>query len=111
MRKFVLTGVPSFCVLVAAVVLLTTGIPFRPTSGADHRDSPGAEANKPADITDVYAFRSPANSADLVVAVGVNGLTAPADNLSANFSNAVTYTLHVDLNSDLVDDATVNINF
>ncbi|TMB71159.1 MAG: DUF4331 domain-containing protein [Chloroflexi bacterium] len=111
MRKFVLSGFASLCVLVAAVVLLATGGPGRPSSGADHRDAPGAEANKPADITDVYAFRSPANSANLVLGLGVNGLTAPADNLSANFSNAVTYMIHVDLNSDLVDDATVNINF
>lgn len=89
----------------ALVVAITLGV----ASGADHRDSPGAEADKAADITDVYAFRKADN---LVIGVGVNGLTAPADNLSANFSNDVTYTVHVDADGDLAtDEATVNVDF
>ena len=83
----------------------------RGADGADHRDSPGVESDSPADITDVFAFRSPANNDNLVVAIGVNGLTAPADNATALFSNDVTYTLHVDTDGDLADDATVNIDF
>ena len=94
-----------------ALGLAATALVLGPARGADHRDSPGAEADNAADITDVYAFRSPAAPDNLVVAFGVNGLTAPADNLSANFSNDVTYTIHVDTNADLADDATVNINF
>ena len=82
-----------------------------PASGADHRDSPAAEANAALDITDVYAFRSPANNDNLVVAFGVNGLTAPADNDSARFNAEATYTLHVDTDGDLADDATVNVDF
>jgi hypothetical protein len=82
-----------------------------PASGADHRDSPAAEANAALDITDVYAFRSPANNDNLVVGFGVNGLTAPADNANARFNADATYTLHVDNNGDLADDATVNVDF
>src|SRR3989442_11896987 len=59
-------------VLMAGLAVTLIGVALvalRPASGADHRDSPGAAANAPADITDVYAFRSPAIPADLVVAV------------------------------------------
>jgi hypothetical protein len=93
------------CVLVVAVAL-------GPARGADHRDGPASTADKPTDITDVYAFISPSNASNLVVAVGVNGLTAPADNLSANFDNTSQIEIHVNGDADLaVDEATVNVSF
>ena len=87
--------------LVAAFVLTT--------NAADHRDSPSVENDPGADITDVYAFRSPTNSDDLVVALDVNGLTPPAER--RNFADDVTYALHVDGNADLAADANVEIAF
>ena len=93
------------CVLVVAVAL-------GPARGADHRDGPASTADKPADITDVYAFISPSNASNVVVAVGVNGLTAPADNLSANFDNSSQIEIHVNGDANLaVDEATVNVSF
>jgi len=97
-----------------ALALVTALLVLNPVRGADHRDSPGAEADKAADITDVYAFISPANSANVVVAVGVNGLTAPADNLSANFDNATQILIHVNGDGDAglaVDEATATVTF
>ena len=82
-----------------------------PASGADHRDGPAAEANAPLDITDVYAFRSPTNNDNLVVGFGVNGLTTPDKNSSANFNADASYIIHVDNNGDLADDATVTFDF
>ncbi|MBI4570663.1 MAG: DUF4331 family protein [Chloroflexi bacterium] len=87
--------------LVAALVLTT--------NAADHRDSPSVEDDPAADITDVYAFRSPANDDNLVVALDVNGLTPPAE--LRNFAEDVTYALHVDGTGDLVADANVEITF
>ena len=95
------------CVLVVAVAL-------GPARGADHRDGPASTADKPADITDVYAFISPANASNLVVAVGVNGLTAPADNLSANFDNTSQILIHVNGDGDAglaTDEATATVTF
>lgn len=93
---------------IAAVIAIMSANGAR---GADHRDSPGVENDAQADITDVYAFRSPENNDNLVIALGVNGLTTPADNAGATFGDDVTYTIHVDGNADLQDDATVNIDF
>ena len=99
----------SLAIALIAVALATVG----PTRGADHRDSPGVEGDPAADLADVYAFRSPENSDNLVVAMTVNGLTAPPENATRNFATDVTYNIHVD-NSDPLDqvaDATVSVTF
>ncbi|HUF54128.1 MAG TPA: DUF4331 family protein [Dehalococcoidia bacterium] len=104
----------SSALLIAGVLFAVAAAALwalNPASGADHRDSPAAEANAALDITDVYAFRSPANNDNLVVGFGVNGLTAPTSNDSARFNASATYTLHVDVDGDLADDATVNVDF
>jgi hypothetical protein len=46
-----------------------------------------------------------------VVGFGVNGLTTPDKNAVTKFNADATYTLHVDTNGDLADDATVNVDF
>lgn len=79
-------------------------------SGADHGDSPLNMANPAADINDVYAFRSPENNNNLVVAISLNPRIAPSDNLTRGvFDPQVAYQIHVDRNGDLADEATVNI--
>ena len=80
------------------------------TFAADHVDAPGIAADTAADITDVYAFRSPENNDNLVVALNVNGLWVPGS-LARNFSSDVLYQIHVDNTGDLVADATVGITF
>lgn len=79
--------------------------------GADHKDSPSVEGDAGADITDVYAFRSPTNAGNLVVALNVNPLTAPSANATTNFASGVDYRIHVDNNGDLTADATVVVKF
>src|SRR5688572_10544004 len=97
---------------IAALALVASGslASLATVNGADHRDSPLNVANPTADINDVYAFRSPENSNNLVVAVSVNPLIVPSDNdTRGRFDEAVQYQIHVDGNGDLMDDATVNI--
>ncbi len=79
--------------------------------GADHKDSPSVEGDAGADITDVYAFRSPTNANNLVVALNVNPLTPPSANAATNFASGVDYRIHVDNNGDLTADATVVVKF
>lgn len=96
--------------LFALIIPMAVAAAFALTANAaDHRDSPSVENDPAADITDVYAFRSPANSDNLVVALDVNGLTPPAD--PQNFATDVTYSVHVDGDGDLVADATVDVTF
>jgi len=105
-------GWAQFLFLAFGVALIAGAvIVAMPARGADHRDSPGVEGDPGADIADVYAFRSPTNADNLVIALDVNGLTAPAQNTSRNFATDVTYSVHVDNNGDLTADATAKINF
>ncbi len=78
---------------------------------ADHRDSPVVEADPAADITDIYAFRSAENADNLVVYLGVNGVTSPAEQAERNFATDVAYNIHVDNTGDLVADATAAMTF
>ncbi len=99
-RLLLVFGLAS--VVIGAAVGMTT-------YAADHRDSPSVENDPGADITDVYAFRSPANNDNLVVALDVNGLTTPAE--LRNFATDVEYDINVDTNADLAADATVKVTF
>lgn len=82
-----------------------------PASGADHKDAPSISNDRPADITDIYAFRSPANNDNLVVVMPVNPLTAPAENAASTFPTDVTFQLKVDNTGDVTPDATAEIKF
>ncbi len=96
--------------LLCAVVATLAGVIMAITANAaDHRDSPSVENDPSADIADVYAFRSPANNDNLVVALDVNGVTAPAD--LRNFGQDASYLIHVDTNGDLNADANVKVTF
>ncbi|MBI3743209.1 MAG: DUF4331 domain-containing protein [Chloroflexi bacterium] len=95
-------------VLVAAMVASAVGVPA--AFAADHFDSPSVDEDPAADITDVYAFRSSENPANLVVALDVNPFVLPGA-VARNFSPDVNYSINVDTNGDLKPDATVNITF
>jgi len=96
---------------VAGIAMLTSVTFAGLASAADHRDSPLNVSNSTADINDVYAFRSPQNPNNLVVAISANPLIVPSDNASRGvFGDDVTFQIHVDVNGDLMDDATVDIS-
>jgi hypothetical protein len=59
---------------------------------ADHKDSPATAGDPAADITDIYAFRSPANNNNLVAILNVNPLSVPGS-LAYNFSPSVLYQI------------------
>ena len=104
------TGSALLIILAIALIAVTLTTVDR-TRRADHRDSPSVEGDPAADLADVYAFRSPENSDNLVVIMTVNGLTAPPENTTRNFATGVTYNIHVDNTGDLVADATASITF
>jgi len=100
-------------ILAAMGITVAAGAMFllQPAQAADHRDGPGIQGSPAADINDVYAFRSATNPDNLVVALTVNPLTAPAQNTSVRFASDVSYNIHVDNTGDLVADATASITF
>ncbi len=77
---------------------------------ADHFDSPIARFDVRTDITDVYAFRSPADADNLVVSMNVTSFSHGAAPLPL-FSNDARYNIHVDNTGDYIADATVTFTF
>ncbi len=106
--------------LLAALLATQLGGPAQATA-ADHRDAPGLAppgGDNRADITDIYAFESPANRNRTVLVLNVNGLSEPGQ--AAYFGESVPavqrdmrvdYYLYVDRNGDAVQDVTYRFAF
>lgn len=88
-------------------VILTGGIIF----AADHIDAPavtGANSTSTgADITDIYAFQSPADNSKIVFVMNVQGLMSPAATSAASFPSNVMYEFNIDNNGDNVEDLVI----
>jgi len=94
----------------AGLALIASGGFAAVAQGADHRDGPLSQANPTGDLTDLYAFRSPADNNNLVVAINVNPLIVPTDYVSrGSFDPTVQYQLHVNKSTGYADDVTVNM--
>ncbi len=87
----------------AAVTLAAIGVTGW-LRAADHRDSAALTADRAADIADVYAFRSPVNSSNLVLAMTVSGLIPPAEIGSTYLDTDVLYQWKIDNTGDAVED-------
>jgi hypothetical protein len=71
-----------------AIPVIGAGIAvMTPGRAADHIDSPGATADKAADITDVYTFVSPTTPTHLVLIMDVT----PTASAASKFSDKVDY--------------------
>jgi len=78
---------------------------------ADHIDAPavtGPGSTSPAnDITDIYAFQSPADNSKMVFVLNTQGLLSPAASASAAFSKNVMYEINIDNTGDNVEDLVI----
>src|SRR5262245_20866616 len=134
-RKLVNTRTLAVGVLVAAIGAIALVVSLagqaRPTSAgaADHLDAPGLTPPPGGDgigtdLTDIYAFRSPANAGKTVLVMNVNGLMASdlanppgADRPfgtqvpQVKGNPNVSYNFRVDSNGDAVADLTIQVRF
>lgn len=91
----------------AAGTILVAG----PALGADHREAPLIQEDLTADIADVYAFVSPQDPGNLVLAMTVNGFSVPEEAVTYNFSPNVQYSFHIDSTGDAVADERIDVAF
>jgi Domain of unknown function (DUF4331) len=92
--------------MIAAAGIATIGL-VRWGSAADHRDSAALTADPAADIADVYVFRSPANTNNVVLAMDVSGLIPPSEAHTTTFDRNVLYQFKIDNNGDAVEDLVI----
>lgn len=89
----------------ALVVLVAAGI-----FAADHIDAPAVQGTN-SDITDLYAFRSPANNSNLVFAVNTQGLLSPSATQNATFDPNTMIEINIDSDGDLIEDQVIQVVF
>ena len=75
---------------------------------ADHIDAP-AVSNTSSDITDFYAFESPADNDNMVFAVAMQGLLSPGATSSAVFDEDVLTEINIDNNGDNIEDLLIQL--
>jgi hypothetical protein len=100
MKKKILLGLALSAVLVGGIVV-----------AADHIDAPSvtgpSSTSLASDITDVYAFQSPADNTKMVLVMNVKGLMSPATTATAAFGNNVLYEMNIDNTGDNVEDLVI----
>ena len=88
-------------------VALVGGIIF----AADHIDAPAVTGAGPSslsnDITDIYAFQSPADNSKMVFVMNTQGLLSPATSASATFPSNVMFEFNIDNTGDNVEDLVI----
>ncbi len=79
---------------------------------ADHNDAP-AVTGKTSDITDVYAFQSLTNPANMVFVVNTQGLIAPSATGAAAFDPEVMIEINIDNSTpkDNIEDLVIQATF
>jgi hypothetical protein len=93
----------------AALLAILVGVPAGILQGADHRDSPFADEDPPADIADVYAFINPLDTTRLVLAMTVNGFAVPAVRSTYSLSPEVLYQFKIDNTGDAREDLVIQV--
>ena len=105
--------------IVLAMLFLRGGEPAA-ARAADHLDAPGLTppgGSVQTDITDLYAFQSPANPANSVLVLNVNTGTAGTNATFARGipgvggTRGVHYDLNIDNNGDAVTDVQLQLSF
>jgi hypothetical protein len=94
--------------LIAAIaVTLAGGIII----AADHIDAPAVtgpgNTSPGTDITDIYAFQSPADNSKMVFVVNTQGLLSPSASATATFPSNVMYEFNIDNTGDNVEDLVI----
>jgi hypothetical protein len=92
---------------IASAAIVLGGVLF----AADHIDAPAITGPNSTslgnDITDVYAFQSPADNSKMVLVCNVQGLMSPAASATATLPNNVMYEMNIDNTGDNVEDLVI----
>src|SRR5450432_2391269 len=88
--------------IATALAILTGGVLW----ASDHADAPNV-SNQSTDITDLYAYQSPVNSANYVFVVNTQGLLAPSATAAAKFDAKTLIQINIDKDGDNVEDLVI----
>jgi hypothetical protein len=98
----------------AAVSIAAIAIPaclIGTGKASDHADTPEIAASPGTDLTDVYAFPSPADPNRIVLAMNVHPLIGPGQAGGVSFDPNVLYQFKIDTTGDAVEDLVIQAKF
>ena len=95
----------------AAVLLLAPKRELPRVYGSDHREAPTVDGLPEGDLTDVYAFTDPNNSANVDFIMNVNPFANAAEGASYAFSPDMLYQFKIDNTGDAKEDLVIQIKF
>lgn len=97
----------KFLLIAVLAASLTGGI----IVAADHVDAPSVtgtgNVSLGADITDVYAFQSPADNSKMVFVLNTQGLLSPSASATVSFPSNVLYEINIDNTGDNMEDLVI----
>ncbi len=102
--------ISSSRIRLAALALLVVAAGFLTVRGvfaADHMDSPLVSDDAGADLADIYAFVSPSNPDNLVLAMTVHGFVPPTESSISLFDPSVLYQFKIDTDGNAVEDLVI----
>ncbi|MFN0150000.1 MAG: DUF4331 family protein [bacterium] len=91
----------------AFAVAAGSGLGVTAAHAADHKEAPGTQADKAADLADVYVFHA---SGKLTLVMTFAGATDPADP-APTYDDDVLYTFQLDRTADFLPDVSVECRF
>lgn len=95
-------------VLLSVLLVSTAAVGItRWIRASDHRDSMLLAGDPAADIADMYAFKSPNNPDNVVLAMTVSGFIPPSEASTTYFDPNVLYQWKIDTNGDAVEDLVI----
>lgn len=94
---------------VLSIMLIGVGASF--SWAADHREAPLIREDAAGDIADLYAFTSPENADNLVLAMTVNPFSVPAEAPTYTFSPFVDYRFLIDTSGDAKEEIRIRLAF
>ncbi|HET8632445.1 MAG TPA: DUF4331 family protein [Thermomicrobiales bacterium] len=92
-----------------AAIALLVGVVALPSLAADHLDAPLVKQDGRIDITDLYAFQSPANPAYTVLILNVNPLAGVQSPMT--FHPDASYDFKIDTTGTATESTTLSVTF
>lgn len=79
---------------------------------ADHAESPAADADRAADIADIFVFRAPDAEGRIVAALTFGGRPAPRARIDVEYCDRdVLYAVHIDRDADDLSDIDILLRY
>jgi hypothetical protein len=102
----------TFSLTFGAIVLGCLFIVVYDANAADHIDAPLVREDARKDITDVFAFRSPSNSANIVLAMNMfTPVGAPDSSTLFDPESQGEYAIFIDTDGDQVEEHIIRVTF